>query len=67
MRAATGARRRSVYDSRMPDPIAREPTDAFDRREHPFAAVRPRRAVDEMPSDLQPSLVTYIRFPSDTE
>src|SRR5215471_1190874 len=43
----------------MSDPLARVTEDAVDIGGHPFAAVRPRRGVDELMSGLQQSLVTY--------
>jgi hypothetical protein len=43
----------------MVDPIARTTDDAVEFPGHPFAAVRPRRGVDELMSGLQQSLVTY--------
>jgi len=43
----------------MAGPSADTDADALGEREHPFAAVRPRRAVDELLSGLQQSLVTY--------
>ena len=42
----------------MAEPIERTP-EALELRERPFAAVRPRRSVDEMMSALQQSLVAY--------
>jgi hypothetical protein len=43
----------------MPESHARTTENVLDVRDHPFAAVRPRRAVDELMSGLQQSLVTY--------
>jgi Pycsar effector protein len=43
----------------MSDRIARPNENAVDLDAHPFAAVRPRRSVDELMSGLQQSLVTY--------
>jgi pycsar effector protein len=43
----------------MPESIARTTENVRDVRVHPFAAVRPRRAVDELMSGMQQSLVTY--------
>ena len=43
----------------MSDPIARPAENTVDFPAHPFAAVQPRRSVDEMMSGLQQSLVTY--------
>jgi hypothetical protein len=48
-----------VYDRPMLESRARSAEDAHDGRDHPFAAVRPRRSVDELMSGLQQSLVTY--------
>jgi Pycsar effector protein len=49
----------SVYHRSMPEHTARASDESRDVAEHPFAAVHSRRAVDEMLSDLQQSLVTY--------
>jgi hypothetical protein len=43
----------------MVDPIARPTRDTVDVRVHPFAAVQPRRSVDDLMSGLQQTLVTY--------
>ena len=36
-----------------------EPTNTSDREQHPFAEVRPRRAVDELLRNVQQALVAY--------
>jgi hypothetical protein len=41
------------------EPLARTTENSFDVREHPFAAVHPRRSVDDLMSGLQQTLVTY--------